>query len=177
MTVFLFCFVFPLSCLFLLTDATPAIEKPDLHMHSPTYLGQSLSTRSTLSQPASCVIIVFGWQCWTGAEIHQVLVNLPWVTTAGWPEENDYEIKLLCLSNKDYWYVGQDRANVNLFLYTKAPYGVKEKELFLESFLYFIFCVVLSSHPYLISHQTWMFITLHSVKRILTLGCFPNRPN
>lgn len=74
---------------------------------SLTYLGLSLSTRSTLSQPASCVIIAFGWHCWTGAEIHQVLVNLPWVTTAGWPEENDYEIKLLCLNNKDYWYAGK----------------------------------------------------------------------
>ena len=71
---------------------------------SSTYLGLSLSTRSTLSQPASCVIIAFGWHCRTGAEIHQVLVNLPWVTTAGWPEENDYEIELLCLNNKDYWY-------------------------------------------------------------------------
>lgn len=83
---------------------------------SSTYLGLSLSTRSTLSQPASCVIIVFGWHCWTGAEIHQVLVNLPWVTTAGWPEENDYEIKLLGLNNKDYWYSGQDGSNINLFL-------------------------------------------------------------
>lgn len=73
----------------------------------PPYQGQSRRTRSTLSQPASCAIMVFGWRCRTEAEIHQVLVNRPWVTTAGWPEENDYEIKLFCLSNKDYWYAGQ----------------------------------------------------------------------
>lgn len=91
--------------------------KPDLQIWHSTYLGLSPSTRSTLSPPASCVIIVFGWHCWTGAEIHQVLVNLPWVTTAGWPEENDYEIKLLCLNNKDNWYAGQDGSKVNLFLY------------------------------------------------------------
>lgn len=96
-------FFLSLSCLSLRYSTSDGKAWPTNLTVQPTYLGLSLNTRSTLSQSASCVIIVFGWYCWTGAEIHQVLVNLSWVTTAGWPEENDYEIKLLCLSNKDYW--------------------------------------------------------------------------
>lgn len=127
----------------------PWLKSLTCKSHSSTYLGLSLSTRSTLSQPASCVIIVFGWHCWTGAEIHQVLVNLPWVTTAGWPEENDYEIKLLCLHNKDYWYAGQDGSKVNLFLCMKALYKVREQELLPSSLLYsyFAFPPFFSSLP------------------------------
>lgn len=97
------CFPFPS-----LSPQTQRRRWKSLTRHPPPpYQGQSLRTRSTLSQPASCAIMVFGWRCRTEAEIHQVLVNRPWVTTAGWPEENDYEIKLFCLSNKDYWYAGQ----------------------------------------------------------------------